>query len=83
LFLDLLLEWAEDVFELEDFFALEDWLRLRRDEAAETTGAHTSASRQIAANAEVKRAMLYYMSKVLARPMMKCGNSLAFKCNGR
>ena len=34
------------------------WLRLRRDEAAETTGAHTSASRQTATSAEEKRAIM-------------------------
>jgi hypothetical protein len=48
----LLLEWV--VFAV---FA-EDWLRLRRDEAAETTGAHTSASKQMATNAEVVRVIV-------------------------
>jgi hypothetical protein len=47
--LDLLLEWAvEAVF----------WLRLRRDEAAETTGAHMSASMQMATSAKEERAIV-------------------------
>jgi hypothetical protein len=57
--LDLLLDGAVDLDFLAvdaDFLAVS--LRLRRDEAAETTGAHTSASKQMATNAEVKRAII-------------------------
>jgi len=34
------------------------WLRVRRDEAAETAGAHNSATKQITANAEERAIVL-------------------------
>lgn len=54
--LDLLLECAVLVL---------FWLRLRRDDAAETTGAHTSAIRQMATSAEEKRAIMESLYRVV------------------
>lgn len=55
---------------LLDVLLLDDWLRLRRDEAAETRGAHKSANRQMATNADVVRPIFkksIFMGKRLAR----------------
>lgn len=46
-----------DLLLLLDDALVDDWLRIR-DEAAEAAGAHASASKQTAASADVRRAIV-------------------------